>query len=324
MKRAIAVLAALMMVLALFASGCSATEPEADEPAEGTAAPECGPITVASLLDSEGGILGNMILQMLEANGYEVVDRTQLGTPDVVRAALLEGEISATIDYTGSGQFYLEGQEGLDVWNDAESAFATVAELDLEQNNLVWLQPAPANNTELIAARTDFLEENGIVTMEDFAAYVNDGGEVKLIGAQAWMDNPAGLLGFQEAYGFELTEDQLLGLSTGVTAEMLKAAAEGTDGVNFTLAYGTDGQLDDLGLMIIEDPKSVPPVYEPAPVFRGEIIEQCPEIADILDPVFTSLDIETLQALNASVAFDGMTPADVARDYLVENGFLEE
>lgn len=323
MKRTIAVLVALLM-LVLFVSGCSAAEPETTTPAEQGATPDCGPITVASLLDSEGGVLGNMVLQMLEANGYEVVDKTQLGTPDVVRAALLEGEISATIDYTGSGQFYIEGQEGLDVWNEAESAYATVAKLDKEQNNLVWLQPAPANNTELIAAPTAVLEDNGIVTMEDFAAYVNGGGEVKLIGAQAWMDNPAGLLGFEEAYGFELTDDQLVGLSTGVTAEMLKAAAEGTDGVNFTLAYGTDGQLDDLGLTIIEDPKSVPPVYEPAPVFRGEIIEQCPEIADILDPVFTSLDIEKLQQLNAAVAFEGLAPADVAHDYLVENGFLDE
>lgn len=323
MKRTIATLVALLM-LALLVSGCSTTEPEATTPAEQSAASDCGPITVASLLDSEGGVLGSMVLQMLEANGYEVVDKTQLGTPDVVRAALLEGEISATIDYTGSGQFYIEGQEGLDVWNEAESAYATVAKLDKEQNNLVWLQPAPANNTELIAAPTAFLEDNGIVTMEDFAAYVNGGGEVKLIGAQAWMDNPAGLLGFEGAYGFELTDDQLVGLSTGVTAEMLKAAAEGTDGVNFTLAYGTDGQLDDLGLTIIEDPKSVPPVYEPAPVFRGEIMEQCPEIADILDPVFTSLDIEKLQQLNAAVAFEGLAPADVAHDYLVENGFLDE
>lgn len=324
MRRTATLVTALLVVLMLFASGCSSTEPETTDPARESAAPDCGPITVASLLDSEGGVLGNMVLQMLEANGYEVVDRTQLGTPDVVRAALLEGEISATIDYTGSGQFYLEGQEGLDVWSDAESAYATVSELDKEQNNLVWLQSAPANNTELIAAPTAVLEENDIVTMEDFAAYVNGGGEVKLIGAQSWMDSPTGLKGFEETYGFVLTDDQLVGLSTGVTAEMLKAAAEGTDGVNFTLAYGTDGQLDDLGLTIIEDPKSVPPVYEPAPVFRGEIIEQCPEIADILDPVFTSLDIKKLQQLNAAVAFEGLAPADVAHDYLVEYGFLEE
>jgi len=323
MRRIVTVLSVVLVGLMLFAGGCSPAEPEPADQDE-SAAPQCGPITVASLLDSEGGVLGNMVLLMLEANGYEVVDRTQLGTPDVVRAALLEGEIDATIDYTGSGQYYLEGAEGLDVWNDSESAYATVAELDKEQNDIVWLQPGPANNTELIAARADFLEQNDIVTMEDFAEYVNGGGEVKLIGAQTWMDNPSGLIGFEQAYGFELSDDQLVGLSTGVTAEMLKACADGTDGVNFTLAYGTDGQLDDLGLVIIEDPQSIPPVYEPAPVFRGEIIEQCPEIAEILDPVFTSLSITTLQQLNASVAFEGLAPADVARDYLVENGFLDE
>lgn len=319
MRRFIGVLMMTVLVAALALGGCA----PADDSDEGSSAETKGPITVGSLLDSEGAVLGSMIIQMLEANGFETENKLQLGTPDVVRAALLEGEVDVTVDYTGSGQWYLEGQEGLEVWNDPVTAYETVKELDAEANNLIWLAPAPANNTELIAARIDFLEENDIVTMEDFADYVNSGGEVKIIGAQEWMDNTLGLAGFEEAYGFELADSQLIGLSTGVTAEMLKAAAEGTDGVNFALAYGTDGQLADLGLRIIEDPKSIPPVYEPSAVFRGEIISEYPEIPEILEPVFLSLDVAKLQQLNRSVAFDGADPAVVARDYLVENGFLK-
>jgi osmoprotectant transport system substrate-binding protein len=241
----------------------------------------------------------------------------------VVRKALLEGEVDATIDYTGSGQYYIDGQEGLPVWNDAKTGYDTIKKLDMEQNNIDWLTSAPANNTELIAAKADFLAKNNIVTMEDFAKYVNAGGETKVIGSQSWVDNSQGLKGFENAYGFKLKKKQLVPLADGVTAQMLKAVAEGTDGVNFSLAYGTDGQLADLGLKLVEDPKSVPPVYEPAPVFRGEVTKAAPEIATLLQPIFESLDQAKLQELNRQVAFEGKDPKAVAKEYLTANGFLK-
>ncbi len=318
MKKALALALSVVLALALF--GCGGE----DENGDGAGEPVEGPtVRVGSLLDAEGTVLGSMVIQMLEANGIATEDKTKLGTPDVVRQALLEGEIDATIDYTGSGQYYHEGEEGDPKWKNADEAFAAISELDAEVNDLIWLTPAPANNSEFIATTVELAEAEGIETMEDFAEYVNGGGEVKLIGAQSWFDNPLGLQGFEEAYGFELTDDQLIGLSTGNTAEMLTALARGTDGVNFSLAYGTDGQLNELDLVIITDTKDVPPVYEPAPVFRGEIIDAYPDIPDILEPIFLSLDQATLQELNARVAFGGEEPSAVAEDYLKTNGFLE-
>lgn len=312
----------LAAVLAFALVGCGGGE-TADS-GDGAVEPKEGPtVRVGSLLDSEGTILGSMIIEMLEANGISTEDKTKLGTPDVVRQALVEGEIDATIDYTGSGQYYHEGEEGDSKWKNADEAFAAISELDADVYDLIWLTPAPANNSEFIATSVALADAEGIETMEDFADYVNGGGEVKLIGSQSWFDNPLGLTGFEEAYGFTLTDDQLIGLSTGNTAEMLTALARGTDGVNFSLAYGTDGQLNELDLVIITDTKDVPPVYEPAPVFRGEIIEAYPEIPEILEPVFISLDQQTLQELNARVAFGGEDAAAVATDYLTTNGFLQ-
>jgi len=146
---------------------------------------------------------------------------------------------------------------------------------------------------------------------------------VKLIGSQKWADNPLGLIGFEEAYGFEMAEDQLIVLATGSTAEMLTALAKGTDDVNFSLTYGTDGQLTELDLVVLTDTKDVPPVYEPTPVFNGPIVEAYPDIDSILAPVFLSLDQAKLQELNAKVAFGGEDPAAVATAYLEENGFLD-
>ena len=80
--------------------------------------------------------------------------------------------------------------------------------------------------------------------------------------------------------------------------------------------------MNELDLVIIIDTKDVPPVYEPTPVFRGAIIAAYPQIADILGPVFLSLDQAKLQELNARIAFGGEDPRAVATSYLEANGFL--
>lgn len=325
MKRAIALTITLIVTFALTIglAGCGSEEP-AVQSTDTTAAAVTGPVVrVGSLLDSEGTVLGSMVIQMLEANGIKTEDKTKLGTPEVVRAALTAGEIDATIDYTGSGQFYHEGEEGDPKWKNAEQAYAAIKQLDKDANDLIWLTPAPANNSEFLATTKAFSEAEGIATMDDFAAYVNDGGTVKLIAAQGFIDNPLGLEGYEAAYGFSLNNDQLVALSTGNTAEMLSALAKGTDGINFSLAYGTDGQLNELDLVILTDTKDVPPVYEPTPIFRGEIITAYPQIESILGPVFLSLDQAKLQELNARVAFGGEDPKAVATSYLEANGFLQ-
>jgi len=321
MKKTLALM--LVAVLAFGVAGCAASGTTDDAATDAVETREGPVVRVGSLLDSEGTVLGSMVIQMLEANGIKTEDKTKLGTPEVVRSALLAGEIDATIDYTGSGQYYHEGEEGDAKWKNAETAYAAIKQLDMDVNKLVWLMPAPANNTELIATTRAFAEKNNLATMEDFAKYVSGGGEVKLIGSQTWVDNPLGLVGFEKAYGFTLADKQLVALSTGNTAEMLTALAKGTDGVNFSLAYGTDGQLADLDLVILEDTKDVPPVYEPTPIFRDEIMTAYPEIADILEPVFAGLDQKKLQTLNSQVAFGGEDPKAVAKTYLEENGFLK-
>ncbi|MFP4114964.1 MAG: ABC transporter substrate-binding protein [Spirochaetota bacterium] len=281
-----------------------------------------GPITVASKIDTEGALLGNMIVLLLEDNGFRAVNSTEFGTTDVIRRAIINGEIDIYPEYTGNGGFFFSDTEG-SIWQDAQRAYETIAELDLEENGIVWLEPAPANNTWAIAVREDLAESEDLATLEDFADYVNEGGTIKLAGSEEFVSRDDALPSFEEAYGFDLSEDQLLILSGGNTATTIQAAARRTDGVNTAMAYGTDGALAALGLVVMEDSLGVQPVYQPAPIVREEVIEQYPEIESILEPVFQTLDLETLQGLNAQIAVDGRPADAVARGYLEENGFLD-
>ena len=63
------------------------------------------------------------------------------------------------------------------------------------------------------------------------------------------------------------------------------------------MTYGTDGGLDALDLKVMEDTAGVQPVYQPAPIVRGEVLEAYPQIREVLTPIFESLDLETLQRL---------------------------
>ncbi|MFC7395757.1 ABC transporter substrate-binding protein [Chelatococcus sp. GCM10030263] len=279
------------------------------------------PVTVASKIDTEGAVLGNAIVLLLENAGIPVNNKVQLGPTKIVRTAILSGEIDIYPEYTGNAGFFFTIDSD-PVWKDAKAGYEKARELD-KANNLVWLDPAPANNTWAIAVRKAFAAENHLKTLDDFAKWVNAGGKVKLAGSAEFVESPAALPAFQKAYGFKLTNDQLLVLSGGDTAATIKAAAEATSGVNAAMAYGTDGALAALELIVLEDTKAVQPVYAPAPVVRGDVLKAYPKIADVLNPVFRSLSLETLQALNAKVTVEGQDASTVAKAYLTEKGFLK-
>ncbi|MCG5516497.1 MULTISPECIES: ABC transporter substrate-binding protein [unclassified Ectothiorhodospira] len=272
------------------------------------------PVVVSSKIDTEGAVLGQIILQRLEAGGIEVRDRLQLGGTSIVRGALNSGDIDIYPEYTGNGAFFFDMTDS-DVWHDAGQAYATVRERDAE-NGLIWLTPADANNTWAMSVRGDLARAHGLVTLEDLSRYLNDGGEFKLAASAEFVESEQALPAFQSAYGFKLRSDQLLVLSGGNTAATMRAAARQTSGVNAAMTYATDGGLQALDLVVLEDTLGVQPVYQPAPVVRQAVLEASPEIADLLEPVFRALDMETLQQLNGQVAVQGLSPQRVAADFL--------
>jgi osmoprotectant transport system substrate-binding protein len=279
-------------------------------------------VRVGSKIDTEGALLGNMVIQLLEANGIKTVNRLQLGPTKIVRGAIVAGEIDLYPEYTGNGAFFFSADAD-PAWKNGKSGYEKVKALDAEQNKLIWLQPAPANNTWAIAVRKDLAAANNLSTMEDFARWVSGGGKVKIAASAEFVESPAALPSFEKTYGFKLGQDQILMLAGGNTAATERAAAEQTSGVNAAMAYGTDGALAALGLVVMSDPKGAQIVYQPSPVVRASVLGKHPAIKSALEPVFTSLDLSTLQNLNAKIAVEGQDAKQVATGYLKEKGFLK-
>jgi osmoprotectant transport system substrate-binding protein len=288
----------------------------------GTAAFAQKQVVVGSKIDTEGALLGKMIVKLLSAKGIPVLDKVGFGTTGVVRKAIAAGEIDIYPEYTGNGEFFFQGTDP-GIWKDEKAGYQMVKKLDMDKNGIVWLTPAPANNTWAIAVRKDVAQKENLATLDDMARYVNAGGKVKLAGSEEFITSAAALPSFQKAYGFTLKNDQLLSLSGGNTALTEAAAARGTDGVNFCMAYGTDGSLFALGLVVLTDTKGVQPIYEPTPIVRSAVLKAYPAIDGILKPVFLTLDLTTLQSLNARIAVNGENADAVAQDYLSKKGFLK-
>lgn len=279
-------------------------------------------ITVASKIDTEGGLLGNIIALALEDAGLPVARRVQLGGTQVVREALLASQIDIYPEYTGNAAFFFNEADS-DVWKDADAGHARAAELDAAQNNITWLTPAPANNTWGIAVTASVAEENSLSTMSEFGAWIAGGGEVKLAASTEFVSSPAVLPAMQQTYAFTLSPDQTVILSGGDTAATIQAAARGTSGVNAAMVYGTDGGVAATGLVVMEDDKSVQPVYAPTPILRADVLAEYPAIADVLNPIFGGLDTTTLQELNGRIQVGGEPAEAVARDYLTTIGVLD-
>jgi len=286
------------------------------------AGPAYAQVVVSSKIDTEGALLGNIILQVLDANGVAVTDRTSLGATPIVRAAITAGEIDIYPEYTSNVGFTYNVSDD-PAWMNAETAYELARQLDYDNAGIVWLQPAPANNTWSVAITNALADESGIVTFSDFGAYVAGGGEVKLAASAEFVNSESALPAFQQAYGFTLRPDQMIVLSGGDTAATIAAAAQGTDGANAAMVYGTDGAIAAAGLVVLEDDMGVQPVYEPAPIIREAVLLDHPEIETLLAPVFAALDLVTLQTLNGRIQVDGEAAPDVARDWLTQNDFVD-
>lgn len=284
---------------------------------------EGDPIVLASMSDEESQIFGEMMKQMLEANGYEV-ESSGVGTYNnttLPRQSLMEGQIDVTMDYTGRGMMFIDGVDASLYQSDLETAFNTTKEAD-EKNGIEWLCYSPYSNTDGLCVKKDWAEKNNIKDFNDFAKYINNGGEMKIAIATEYSyvaTSPTCIPGWEEKYGFKLSDDQLI---VGVS-EPQNMVSQGTDGILACNCYTTGGALDALGLYVIEDPENVSPVYSPALLARKEVSEKYPQLKEVMEPMFKAIDADKIREMNKKLQVDGENPADIAAEFLQSEGLIK-
>ncbi len=274
-------------------------------------------IRVTSKAWTEQLILGSMVLQLLEANGYPVEDRTGLGETPVITPALHAGEVDIYWEYTGTTLMTLMGHEQV---SDPETTYELVKEWDSEENNITWLDYAPANNTYTLMMREEHAQELGIETISDLVAYMEENPEsIRLATDVEFLERVDGIPGLEELYDFEFNRDKVMTMAIGLTYGALR-----DDKADVAMGFGTDGRIPAFGFINLEDDKGFFPVYNPAPLVRQEVLDAYPDLAEVINQLPPLLDNETLANLNKTVDVDQNEPEEVARQFLIDNGLIEE
>jgi osmoprotectant transport system substrate-binding protein len=307
-------LAALAFVLVVLATGCGGGG-SISEDYELSGPQGSVRLAVGSKNFTEQEILGHITLLALKAANAEVIDRTGMGGTESVRRALVSGNIDMYWEYTGTG--WLIHQAQAEPIPDPQEQYQAVAEQDLQQNNIEWVEPAPANNTYAIAVREGAYEN--IQTISDLGRLIEERpDEATLCVGSEFSERADGLPGLEESYGFEFPEDNVFVLP----ASTVYGAVNSGEKCNFGSVFRTNGRVPEMGLRLLEDDENFFAVYNPSLNIREETLEQYPELAEIFAPISEELDTETLRELSAAVLVEGNSPEDVAERWLQENGFI--
>ena len=271
--------------------------------------------TIGSKDFSEQYILANITGQLLNARGADVEVNTQLVGSANVRQALENGDFIGYWEYTGTSWITYNGQTT--PITDPQEQFDAVKEIDAE-NGISWLDPAPFNNTYAFAIRQDKAEELGVTTLSDVAALPQ--AEQTFCIESEFSTRDDGWPGLKEAYGFQPADGQPVMLDTGV---IYTATQEGKD-CNFGEVFQTDGRIQGLDLVVMEDDKQFFPVYQGALTVDAQVLKDHPAIADVIAEISSLLTTEEMQTLNAKADVDGEDPEDIAIDWLIEQGLIDE
>jgi osmoprotectant transport system substrate-binding protein len=273
-------------------------------------------ITVGSKNFTEQYVLAELYAQALSANGFNGETRIDLGSEQIADQALQSGEIDMYPEYTGTALVSILDVEP-PLPDTAEETYEQARKLyaDRDPENAM-LEPADFNNNYAIIVRKETAEEYGLKTLDDLA---KASPELTFASYSEFENRSDGFPNVKENYPGMNFKDKVIVNDLGLR---YRALAEGEADVG--IGFRTDGQLTSDELVEVEDTKNIWPVYQPAPVFRSEVLEQNPEAREVVNTVTRSLTVDKMREMNGAVDLQREEPNDVARQYLEEEGLLEQ
>lgn len=275
-------------------------------------------LTVGSKEFTEQVILGYVIEFAMMAAGADVHDLTNIQGSNSTHQALRTGQVDLTYEYTGTDWINYLGHET--PIPDATKQFEAVRDESLAKEGIVWVDPAPMDNTYALAMNQQTAKETGAKTLSDYAALVKkDPAKASTCLETEFTSRQDGFPGMAAAYGFDSAQAKTSILQTGL---IYSATAAGNE-CKFGEVYTTDGRILGLNLVVLRDDKQFFPHYNATLNIRKKIADQYPQIAQIMKPVSDAITNEEITKLNASVDVDGKDPATVARQWMVDKGFVK-
>lgn len=269
------------------------------------------PVVVGSADSPEQMVIGKITVLALKSAGYSVVDKTGLGAPSVVRAALEAGSIDVCWEYTGDA-WLIHLKHDFPIANPQEAYEKVRAEDAL--NQLSWLRPAPYQRTLALLMREQDARARGIGSVSDLARYMaQQDPSLRLCVPQELYDKGSGVRGLEKVYRLHFLEE-------GVRFLPLREGYEALGSGECDCALGLSGDSDIVmrGLRVLQDDRKFFQASNLAPVVRTPILRELPDLGRALGEISPLLTQEAVAELQRQVA-EGDKPQTVARRFLTRS-----
>jgi osmoprotectant transport system substrate-binding protein len=280
-------------------------EQAASQPGEGKPA-----VTLGTKDFTEEFVLGELYKQALEAKGYTVNLKKNIGSTEIIDKSLTSGQIDGYPEYLGVSVATAFGKDIIP--KSAEQTYNLAKKL-YEERGQVISQQTPFFDVDAIATTKEFAQQNNLKTVADLKKL-----DSFTVGARPEFRNRfQGLKGMRSEYG--LTNAQFRQLALGIQYQALDSGD--VDSAN---VFSTDAQLASGKYTVLEDPKGIFGYQHVAMVMNKDKYEALggPEFFAVIDDVSKLLTNEAMITMNKAVAIDKQDEADVARSFLQANGLV--
>jgi len=269
-------------------------------------------IKVGSKNFTEQFIVAELYAAALEAAGFKVERKINLGATLVAHEALKSGAIDLYPEYTGTGLAAVMKVQG-PTETDAGKAYETVKAYYEKEFKLTWLKPSGVNNGYVMVVRPETAKEFNLKTLSDLAKVA---GKLKVGAGPEFGDRRDGLKGFKEVYGIEFAEFRQF------AALRLRYEALVQKQIDVANGYATDWQIAAEKFAALSDDKHLFPPYYLAAVVRMDTVANNPKAVEALLKVGSLIDNATMQELNRQVEVDKKEPRAVAAAFLKAKGVI--
>lgn len=273
------------------------------------------PITVASKYDTEGELLGEMYVLLLQKAGYTVNSKIGLGQTPTLFNAIKSGAIDLYPEFTATGLNILGVKSSFNSTKD----YQTVKAGFQQKYHITWLNAAPLNDGYALCTSQSESQKLGVTNLSELAPKVS----------QLVLASPSDGIPFvnelQPTYNFSTTSFK----SVDKVDYAIGFAAVKSGQAQVTVCYTTDGTVSSQGFIFLKDNKNGFPQFHPAPIVRDSVLAKDPGIASTLNPLAPDLTTNVSISLQKQVAADkasGMSGSEaikvVATNFLKSKGLL--
>jgi osmoprotectant transport system substrate-binding protein len=264
-------------------------------------------VTIGDKNFPEENILGQLYAQALEAKGFKVNVKENIGSSEIIYKALTSGQIEMYPEYTGVFLSAVAKQTKLPT--SAAAAYQQ-AKAFAEKHGATMLNYTPFFDSDAIATLPAYASAHHLSSVADLKPL---GKGVILGAAPEFATRFEGLLGLKQEYGVNPTFKP-------IAIELGYKALEGGQ-VNVQDVFTTDGQLLGGKFKLLSDPKHVFGFQNVAPVVKQSVLAaEGPAFSQTLDKVSSLLTVKAIQQMNAAVSIDKQSATNVAHQFLTSNG----